>query len=67
MMVLGDDFTDMDSFTAARSFAADEGRFAATVAVETLGTPLELTTAADYTLENTDAVEEFLVWLAGEL
>ena len=67
LMVLGDDFTDMDSFTAARSFAADEGRFAATVAVETLGTPLELTTAADYTLENTDAVEEFLVWLAGEL
>jgi trehalose 6-phosphate phosphatase len=67
IVVLGDDHTDLDGFNAAREFGLRDGNLAKTVAVLTSGTPLELVEAADFTLDDTDAVEEFLTWLAGQV
>jgi len=66
-VVLGDDVTDVDSFLTIRRLR-NEGQVAgAAVGVLSPGTPAVVCDAADFTLADTDAVEEFVVWLAEEL
>ena len=63
-VVLGDDVTDVDAFRTVQRLR-DQGRVAgAAVGVFSPGTPEIVRDAADYTLADTDAVEEFVVWLA---
>ena len=66
-VVFGDDVTDVDAFLAVQRLR-DEGRVGgAAVGVFSPGTPDVVRAAADYTLADTDAVEEFVVWLSERL
>jgi trehalose-phosphatase len=66
VLVFGDDTTDVDSFRVVHRLRAAEGIPGVCVAVAAANTPDELLELADYRLEDPDAVELFLTWLAAE-
>lgn len=66
-LVLGDDVTDVDAFLTVQRLR-EAGKVAgAAIGVFSSGTPNLVRDSADYMLADTDAVEEFLVWLAETL
>ena len=66
-VVLGDDVTDVDAFRAVRRLREQGRADGLAIGVLSPGTPGVVREAADYTVESTDAVEEFLVWLSETL
>ena len=66
-LVFGDDVTDVDAFVTAQRLREAGTVAGAAVGVFSPGTPDIVRDAADYTLADTDAVEEFVVWLAETL
>jgi trehalose-phosphatase len=66
VLVFGDDTTDIDSFRVVHRLRASENIPGVCVAVAAANTPDELLELADYRLEDPDAVELFLTWLAAE-
>ncbi|MEK9659945.1 MAG: trehalose-phosphatase [Chloroflexota bacterium] len=66
VLAFGDDTTDVDSFRVVHRLRAAEGIPGVCVAIAAANTPDELLELADYRLDDPDAVELFLTWLAAE-
>ncbi len=66
-LVLGDDLTDAEAFEVVREMREERNIRGLCVAVATADAPAELLAAADYALADTQAVGQFLAWLALEL
>jgi trehalose 6-phosphate phosphatase len=66
VLVLGDDTTDVDAFDVLRRLRQTGQVAGLAIAVRSEGTPSAVLDAADYTLASTDAVGEFLTWLAAQ-
>ena len=66
-LVLGDDRTDAEAFAVVREMQEQGEVLGMCVAVATADAPAELLASADYALQDTQAVGQFLAWLAAEL
>ena len=66
-IVLGDDLTDVDAFRAARRLQEESGVVNISVAVVGDETPEEVRQEVGYALPGVAAVEEFLLWLSGQV
>ncbi len=64
---LGDDVTDIDSFSGLRRWAVERRYFSAAIAVLSPEVPEELKLKVDYYLNSIDEVEDFLEWLVQKL
>ena len=62
-ILMGDDVTDIDLFSAANAMSGREGFRSISIAVVGPGSPPELERQADFTLSSVSEVGDFLAWL----